>query len=198
MLILSAINPEQALSDDEAELMELDLAAVAAGSTEALERLYNTAKAAVYSYSLSVLRNVQDAEDVLHDAFIKTAKSIKQIDDIGSRRTAAYLTVITKNTAYDRLRRLKRLNETPIDTCELAADDALIEELAEKTEYEDLIAAIKSVPTPYNEVLFLHYVNELPVKKTAALLERKVSTVKMQLVRGKKLLLQALRGQENE
>ena len=31
MLILSAINPEQALSDDEAELMELDLAAVAAG-----------------------------------------------------------------------------------------------------------------------------------------------------------------------
>jgi len=74
----------------------------------------------------------------------------------------------------------------------------LIEELAEKTEYEDLIAAIKSVPTPYNEVLFLHYVNELPVKKTAALLERKVSTVKMQIVRGKKLLLQALRGQENE
>ena len=50
MLILSAINPEQALSDDEAELMELDLAAVAAGSTEALERLYHTAKAAVYSF----------------------------------------------------------------------------------------------------------------------------------------------------
>ena len=59
-------------------------------------------------------------------------------------------------------------------------------------------SCVKSVPTPYNEVLFLHYVNELPVKKTAALLERKVSTVKMQLVRGKKLLLQALRGQENE
>ena len=54
MLILSAINPEQALSDDEAELMELDLAAVAAGSTEALERLYNTAKSSVSSYSLSL------------------------------------------------------------------------------------------------------------------------------------------------
>ena len=117
----------------------------------------------LYACALKIVKNSADAEDVLHDAFIKTAKSIKQIDDIGSRRTAAYLTVITKNTAYDRLRRLKRLNETPIDTCELAADDALIEELAEKTEYEDLIAAIKSVPTPYNEVLFLHYVNELPV-----------------------------------
>ena len=74
----------------------------------------------------------------------------------------------------------------------------IIEEIAEKTEYEKLLAAVKSVPPPYNEVLFLHYVNEMPVKKTAALLGRKVSTVKMQLVRGKKLLLQALRGQENE
>ena len=162
------------------------------------EKIYYKYRDMLYACALKIVKNSADAEDVLHDAFIKTAKSIKQIDDIGSRRTAAYLTVITKNTAYDRLRRLKRFNETPIDTCELAADDALIEELAEKTEYEDLIAAIKSVPTPYNEVLFLHYVNELPVKKTAALLERKVSTVKMQIVRGKKLLLQALRGQENE
>ena len=162
------------------------------------EKIYYKYRDMLYACALGIVKNSTDAEDVLHDAFIKTAKSIKQIEDISSKRTAAYLTVITKNTAYDRLRRLKRLNETPIDTCELAADDALIEELAEKTEYEDLIAAIKNVPTPYNEVLFLHYVNELPVKKTAALLERKASTVKMQLVRGKKLLLQALRGKENE
>lgn len=70
----------------------------------------------LYACALKIVKNSTDAEDVLHDAFIKTAKSIKQIDDIGSRRTAAYLTVITKNTAYDRLRRLKRFNETPIDT----------------------------------------------------------------------------------
>lgn len=168
------------------------------GEKGKFEVIYYRYRDMLYMCALGIVKNSADAEDVLHDAFIKIAKNIKQIDDINSKSTAAYLAVITKNTAYDRLRRLKRLNETPIDDCFLAADDTLIEKIAEKTEYEKLLAAVKSVPPPYNEVLFLHYVNEMPVKKTAALLGRKVSTVKMQLVRGKKLLLQALRGQENE
>ena len=168
------------------------------GEKSEFEKIYRKYRDMLYMCALGIVKNSADAEDVLHDAFIKIAKNIKQVDGIDSKSTAAYLAVITKNTAYDRLRRLKRLNETPIEDCLLAADDALIEEIAEKKEYKDLIAAVKSVPTPYNEVLFLHYVNETPVKKTAALLGRKVSTVKMQLVRGKKLLLQALRGQENE
>lgn len=168
------------------------------GEKGKFEVIYYRYRDMLYMCALGIVKNSADAEDVLHDAFIKIAKNIKQIDDINSKSTAAYLAVITKNTAYDRLRRLKRLNETPIDDCFLAADDTLIEEIAEKTEYEKLLAAVKSVPPPYNEVLFLHYVNEMPVKKTAALLGRKVSTVKMQLVRGKKLLLKALRGQENE
>lgn len=168
------------------------------GEKSKFEKIYCKYRDMLYMCALGIVKNSADAEDILHDAFIKIAKNIKQVDNIDSKSTAAYLAVITKNTAYDRLRRLKRLNETPIEDCLLAADDALIEEIAEKTEYKDLIAAVKSVPAPYNEVLFLHYVNEMPVKKTAALLGRKVSTVKMQLVRGKKLLLQALRGQENE
>ena len=168
------------------------------GEKSKFEKIYCQYRDMLYMCALGIVKNSADAEDVLHDAFIKIAKNIKQVVDIDSKSTAAYLAVITKNTAYDRLRRLKRLNETPIEDCLLAADDALIEEIAEKTEYKDLIAAVKSVPAPYNEVLFLHYVNEMSVKKTAALLGRKVSTVKMQLVRGKKLLLQALRGQENE
>ena len=103
MLILSAINPEQALSDDEAELMELDLAAVAAGSTEALERLYNTAKAAVYSYSLSVLRNVQDAEDVLHDCFVNIFTAAAGYRPHG--KPMAWIITIAKNLCFARLRR---------------------------------------------------------------------------------------------
>ena len=168
------------------------------GEKGKFEVIYYRYRDMLYMCALGIVKNSADAEDVLHDAFIKIAKNIKQIDDINSKSTAAYLAVITKNTAYDRLRRLKRIIQTAIEDCILAADDTLIEEIAEKTEYEKLLAAVKSVPPPYNEVLFLHYVNEMPVKKTAALLGRKVSTVKMQLVRGKKLLLLALRGQENE
>lgn len=114
MLILSAINPEQALSDDEAELMELDLAAVAAGSTEALERLYNTAKAAVYSYSLSVLRNVQDAEDVLHDCFVNIFTAAAGYRPHG--KPMAWIITIAKNLCFARLRQHNRQEQLPMRT----------------------------------------------------------------------------------
>ena len=123
MLILSAINPEQALSDDEAELMELDLAAVAAGSTEALERLYNTAKAAVYSYSLSVLRNVQDAEDVLHDCFVNIFTAAAGYRPHG--KPLAWIITIAKNLCFARLRQHNRQEQLPDeDWSEMLADNA--------------------------------------------------------------------------
>ena len=123
MLILSAINPEQALSDDEAELMELDLAAVAAGSTEALERLYSTAKAAVYSYSLSVLRNVQDAEDVLHDCFVNIFTAAAGYRPHG--KPMAWIITIAKNLCFARLRQHNRQEQLPDeDWSEMLADNA--------------------------------------------------------------------------
>ena len=51
---------------------------------------------------------------------------------------------------------------------------------------------ITGIPSPYNEVLYLHYAKDYSIKKTAKLLDRKELTVKMQLVRGKKILTEKL------
>ena len=153
MLILSAINPEQALSDDEAELMELDLAAVAAGSTEALERLYNTAKAAVYSYSLSVLRNVQDAEDVLHDCFVNIFTAAAGYRPHG--KPMAWIITIAKNLCFARLRQHNRQEQLPgEDWSEMLADNdglsnedrlVLLECLGRLSEEENRIVVLHAV-----------------------------------------------------
>ena len=146
MLILSAINPEQALSDDEAELMELDLAAVAAGSTEALERLYNTAKAAVYSYSLSVLRNVQDAEDVLHDCFVNIFTAAAGYRPHG--KPMAWIITIAKNLCFARLRQHNRQEQLPDeDWSEMLAEDRLVlrECLGRLSEEENRIVVLHAV-----------------------------------------------------
>ena len=144
MLILSAINPEQALSDDEAELMELDLAAVAAGSTEALERLYNTAKAAVYSYSLSVLRNVQDAEDVLHDCFVNIFTAAAGYRPHG--KPMAWIITIAKNLCFARLRQHNRQEQLPDeDWSEMLADNAGLSNEDRLSEEENRIVVLHAV-----------------------------------------------------
>lgn len=158
-----------------------------------LEKLYIKYRNTLFSQALYIVKNETEAEDILHNAFIKIAKNIKAVGDIESKETLAFLLVITKNTAYDHIRKAYFKRSVPIkDIEEVPQLDKSIENIATELQYEKLVSVIKSVPSPYNEVLYLHYVREFSVKQTAVLLDRKSSTVKMQLVRGKKILLKEL------
>ncbi len=58
--------------------------------------------------------------------------------------------------------------------------------------YADLCRCIRDLPSPYSEVLYFHFVYDYSLKRTADILDRKPATVKMQLVRGKKILTNKL------
>ncbi len=157
------------------------------------EKLYYKYRNALYNKAYYILKDENDAEDVLQNAFIKIAKNIKGINNIEDKETAAYLFIITKSCAYDFLRQKNKEKSISLeDIEEVSHYDSAIEQLAQKTEYEKLVNIIRNIPSPYNEVLFLHYVKDFSLRKTAELLSRKQNTVKMQLVRGKKLLLKVL------
>lgn len=157
------------------------------------EKIYCKYRNLLYNKAYYIVKNENDAEDVLQNAFIKIAKNIKGIKNIEDRQTTAYLLIITQSCAYDFLRKTSKENKVSLEEAEdIFEYDVRIEQLAENTEYENIVNIIKNVPSPYNEVLFLHYVNDFSLRKTSELLGRKLNTVKMQLVRGKKLLLKAL------
>ncbi len=156
------------------------------------ELIYHTHKNTLFYQALNIVKNENDAEDILQEAFIKIAKNIKSIDDIRSRETLSFLIVITKNTAYDYIRKLSKIVELPLSETEEMVDDDALENLVSNIEYEQIVSVITSIPSPYNEVLYLHYVKDYSIKKTAALLNKKTATVKMQLVRGKKILIDKL------
>ena len=153
------------------------------------ENIYYTYKNVLFYCAVRILKNENDAEDVLQEAFVKIAKNIKLIDGINNKETLAFLIVITKNTAYDFLRKSQKQIACSLeDVGEISTDENIIEDLIDKLEYEKIVEAVKLVPSPYSEVLFLHYVKDFSVGRTATLLNRKKSTVKMQLVRGKRIL----------
>lgn len=156
------------------------------------EAIYHRYKSPLFYGALSIVKNENDAEDILQEAFIKIAKNIKQIDDIKKPETLSFLMVITKNTAYDYLRKTSKIKELPLLEGEEAADEKALLELVGNIEYRDTVSVISRLPSPYNEVLYLHYVKDYSIKRTANLLGKKTATVKMQLVRGKKLLMEKL------
>ena len=75
-------------------------------------------------------------------------------------------------------------------------DDAFLEQILRNIAYDRVLQAIQCLGDPYREVLYYHFVVELSLEEVAKLLDRKHGVVKMQAVRGKKRLLEALYGKE--
>ena len=147
------------------------------------EEIYLSYRKQMFLVARTVLKNDSDAEDIVHDVFLRIAKKymakISTIENETDLRN--YLLKATKNAALDHLRkhrhervRTEEENETDVPDSEEMPDDALVEKIHNRIEYRD--------------ALYYHFVLELSVPETAKLLNCKVSTVKQRLVRGKKLL----------
>lgn len=156
------------------------------------ETIYYRYKSLLFYQALNIVKNEKDAEDILQEAFIKIAKNIKSVGDIKSKETVSFLIVITKNQAYDYIRKSSKITQLPLSEREDVIDENSLNNLVSEIEYRELVSLITSISSPYNEVLYLHYAKDYSVKKTAVLLNRKAATVKMQLVRGKKILIDKL------
>ena len=63
---------------------------------EKFEIIYNEYRKRMVSTAYSILRNHEDAEDAVHEAFIRIAKNMKAIDDPKSKKTLAYVITATK------------------------------------------------------------------------------------------------------
>ncbi len=166
------------------------------------EVLYLSYREQMHSIAKSILLNDADAEDAVHDAFLKLAKkhmpTISRIEDERDRRN--YLLKMTKNTSLN----MKRDRKPIVDPYDQAVnafaarnagidDDTFINTLCNHIESKRVIEAINGLDPVYKEMLYYHFVLEMTIPQAARALGRKEQTVKKQLVRGKKLLLDMLK-----
>ena len=75
---------------------------MAAGDGAAFKELYEQTASAVYGFALSILKNKHDAEDVMHDAFIKIYTSAVTYRPSGN--PMAWILTIVRNLCLNRIR----------------------------------------------------------------------------------------------
>ncbi len=165
---------------------------------EKLEALYRLYRDRMFQFAMSIVKDRNDAEDAVHDTFIKIARNIQSIDAPESKASLYYVLTAVKNTSFSILRNKKKNKEhlTDLEKTEIR-DSSFTEQLEIQQEYERVVQAIIELDDIYNDVLYLHFVCENDIRTVADLLGLKRSTVKQRLVRGKKLLLETLK-QEKE
>lgn len=71
------------------------------------ETVYLKYRQCMYRVAFEILNNPQDAEDVVHWAFVKIAENIKKIIDPECLKTKGYVVTIVRNRAIDIYRKKK-------------------------------------------------------------------------------------------
>ena len=172
------------------------------------EEIFMSYRKQMVSLAFSILENHEDAEDAIHNVFLRIAQknwdTVRSIEDQTDLRN--YLLKSTKNASLN-ISKIRSKNNLSLDTIDEfdingiynLSDEGFIESVCINIEYTRVVEAIKSLKDTYKDVMYYHFVMELPVIKIAKLLGQTVSATQKQLVRGKKLLLNLLgiQGVEN-
>ncbi len=131
----------------------------------------------VLRLAYSYVHNMSDAEDILQDTLIQYMKAAPSFD--GEEHEKAWILRVAANISKNKIK-YNKYRET----------DELMEELVAEDE-EDLSFvwdAVKQLPGKYREVIHLFYQEGLTTSEIAKVLERKESTVRSDLLRGREKL----------
>lgn len=162
-------------------------------------KVYEANYRSMYHVVLGMLKNQQDAENVVHDAFLVLVENYEKYMGLSDREMTGLCITLAKNKALDLLRKQKFLTDQELDEIVLYEKnvDLLPEEHAEQTETEDTVQkALKSLPEVFKQTLVLKYYYQLDNGEIARLLDTSKKVVEMRLYRGKEKLKEVLNGEE--
>lgn len=155
---------------------------------KSFETAYRQYADTMYRIALSHMTRQEDAEDVVHDVFIKYMQASPDFSDDEHER--AWLIRVTVNRCRDLLRRRNVRRYVGLDE---------VEEIpAEEQPYEagGMIATVSALPDKYKSVIILHYLEGYSVEQCASILKLSESAIKMRLSRGRDMLKKILEKQQ--
>lgn len=162
---------------------------IAQGDMKALEKLYYTSYQAVYALLLSILKNRQDAEDILQETYINIKNGAHLYKKTG--KPLAWIFTIAKNLAYMKIRKDTAHEVTSFDMLGDSIDFSSVEN------YEDRIAlqgAFSVLSDEERHIILLHANTGMKHREIASLLNLPLSTVLSKYRRGLKKLKNYMEG----
>ncbi len=153
---------------------------------QAFESAYTAHSPLVFRVALSHLKNREDAEDVLHDVFIKFMEKMQYLSDEEHQR--AWLVRVTVNACRDALRKRSYREH-------LSLDEISEQTSPEQTEKPAVFYALEALPEQDRTVILLHDLEGYPIKEVASMLGIGLSAAKMRLSRARERLKKQMEGE---
>lgn len=154
-------------------------------SSDQFEAIYDKYSSTLYRIALSHLLSKEDAEDAVHDVFIKYMND--PFHFFVEEHEKAWFIRVTINHCHDLARKRKIRTHAPLD-------EAL--SVFEESGTSDLTREVLMLEEIYKSPIILHYYEGYSVEETARILKISASAVKMRLARAREKLKAHLSDEE--
>ncbi len=164
---------------------------VGLGDKEAFHQLYLNTDKTIYSFILSILKNPQDAEEVMQETYLKVWISAASYQSQG--KPLAWMFTIARNLCYMKFREQKRMADVGLDDLNGEETGELCIPLENMTDAMVLRAALEILKEDERQIVLLHASAGLKHREIAEGLNLPLATVLSKYNRAMKKLKQYLR-----
>jgi RNA polymerase sigma-70 factor (ECF subfamily) len=145
---------------------------------EVFRILFDRYKKLMLNTAYDILKNKQDTEDAVQEAFFRIAKNFQIVHKEICPKTANQFVIIVRNISIDIYRKNKR-QETLVLNEDVATSDF------EQFEASKIKAALNSLKEQDRDILYMHYIHGFSVKEISKLLNIKQDAVYKRLGRAR-------------
>lgn len=159
---------------------------------ELFSRLYREHLPLLLSRGQKLLGNQADAEDAVHDVFLRLMDQPERLRGMPDNEQKAFLLVCVQNRALDMLKKRKHL-------ADFSYEEALAGAHYEAPEASDetarLMEAVSRLPQAQQEILVLHYHFGLKYEEIGKLIGKKAGAVQKTVSRLRQTLGETMKGE---
>lgn len=160
------------------------------GDSSAFAILVDRYKDLVYTLTLRMLKNREEAEEVAQDTFIKVYKSLNRFK--GDSKFSTWIYRVAYNASLDRLKKNKKyFNNVAIDEYtehQVKTIDNALSKLEEEERSQAIQKCIEQLPSEDAFILTLYYFEGQSLDEISKVIDLTPNNVKVKLFRSRKKL----------
>lgn len=160
-----------------------------------LEELYKVYESKMYGIAYSILNNIEQAEDAVHDAFIRLNSHLDNIKRVNSLETKRLVTYTIKNIAIDKYRRNRKeveLFSKGVDEPVISKNPYETDSVSRVEDRELILKLLSELPSKHREIIRYRCYYELSYKEIGQLLGINEKVAAKRCERARKLLKEIL------
>lgn len=149
------------------------MAKIAKYDAGAFEQLYDKTSAAVFGLAMSLVRNKDDANDVVQNTYISIYEKISQYQPNG--KAMAWIFTIARNHALQILRDRKKYDHTNLDDVyDIGVDSTVAQDVHKERLIDELLNELEEED---RQIVVMHSMSNMKHKDIAEIMNIPLSTV---------------------